>query len=186
MTENFEYWVAAYLMVPLIVVIFGRVFCWAKHDSVPEFFGGESKLFAIGSMLIVFFLWPLLPLGFLLEPIFTALGDRIASRQRVFCCKAHHLLEKVSVTDAEAAAKVIDPLHRVPDRPFGHLNPAWQAFLKKRRFGYSLRKFVIPGDENSHARDSECSTPRGQMKGYTWVMWRFTKAEIIFEWNTTV
>lgn len=39
------------------------------------------------------------------------------------------LLEKLSRADIEAAEMVDDPLHAVPDKPFGHLNSAWQAFV---------------------------------------------------------
>ena len=39
------------------------------------------------------------------------------------------LLEKLSRADIEAAEMVDDPLHAVPDKPFGHLNGVWQAFV---------------------------------------------------------
>lgn len=65
----------------------------------------------------------------------------------------------MSVEEAEAAAKTFDPLHTVHDVPPGHLNPAWQAFLREKRLGYTLRKFTIPGkldDRSAEPKWSAC------------------------------
>ena len=37
--------------------------------------------------------------------------------------------------------RVVDPLHAVPDVPFGHLNPAWKAFLGLKGEGEALWSF---------------------------------------------
>jgi len=39
------------------------------------------------------------------------------------------LLQKLSLAEIEANERVFDPLHAVPDLPFGHLNKVWQAFV---------------------------------------------------------
>lgn len=39
------------------------------------------------------------------------------------------LLEKLTRADIEAAELVDDPLQAVPDKPFGHLNAVWQAYV---------------------------------------------------------
>ncbi len=43
----------------------------------------------------------------------------------VFACRRKHLVRLVSSDAVEADAKVIDPLGRAPDLPFGHLNAGW-------------------------------------------------------------
>ncbi|MCF8211243.1 MAG: hypothetical protein K9K38_17855, partial [Rhodoferax sp.] len=40
------------------------------------------------------------------------------------------LLQKLSIADIEANERVFDPLHAVPDLPFGHLNAVWQAYVE--------------------------------------------------------
>jgi hypothetical protein len=55
----------------------------------------------------------------------------------------------------------------VGDVPFVHLNSAWQTFLKKKRLGYSLRKFTIPGKLDNRSGQPKWSTPSGRRVGYT-------------------
>ena len=50
--------------------------------------------------------------------------------ERVFRVESQHLLERLSVPEIERREIVVDPLQAVPELPFGHLNAAWQGFLK--------------------------------------------------------
>lgn len=56
---------------------------------------------------------------------------------REFAVQTADLRERLSSADIEAREWVTDPLHAVPNRPFGHLHAAWQAFVAQ----------VQPGDE---------------------------------------
>lgn len=49
-----------------------------------------------------------------------------------FTVRPQHLLEQISLEEIERRERVADPLHAVPDLPFGHLNGAWKAFLQGR------------------------------------------------------
>ncbi|CAK0741587.1 hypothetical protein CCP3SC5AM1_1080004 [Gammaproteobacteria bacterium] len=50
-----------------------------------------------------------------------------------FVSKNDLLERKNNVEEIELQELVSDPLNAVPDLPFGHLNKAWNIFLKKRR-----------------------------------------------------
>ena len=39
------------------------------------------------------------------------------------------LVEKLSRAEIETREQVVDPLHAVPNLPFGHLNGVWQSFV---------------------------------------------------------
>ena len=58
----------------------------------------------------------------------------------------HPAATLVAVThkEAEALGQVIDPLGFVPNKPFGHLHPAWQRLQAQMRRGDRLYKFVVP------------------------------------------
>lgn len=47
----------------------------------------------------------------------------------------------ISVAEVEAWERVIDPLGAAPDRPFGFLNPQWQAFRSELQDGDILLPF---------------------------------------------
>ena len=49
--------------------------------------------------------------------------------------------EKVSLVDIEAREVVDDPLHAVPNLPFGHLHGVWKAFLTGLEPGSELWSF---------------------------------------------
>ena len=48
-----------------------------------------------------------------------------------FRCKPAHLVKRVTISEAELFALVDDPLHRVPNCPFGHLNTGGSRSLCK-------------------------------------------------------
>ncbi|MDO8772730.1 MAG: hypothetical protein Q7K57_29320 [Burkholderiaceae bacterium] len=67
------------------------------------------------------------------------------------------LLEKLSQADIEDNERVDDPLHAVPDQPFGHLYKVWQAFIDGLEPGCELWSFQ--GRWKTAYRDN-------QMQGY--------------------
>ena len=156
-----------------------------RTGAILNPYKGETLLFSIGVTLVILFLWPLLILTMLLEPQCDDLKYRLAARRERFHCCREHLLESVTVESAERAATVMDPIHRVPDAPFGHLNAAWNAFLLRKRWGYRLRSFHIPGTppDGLHEGTPHWTVPRGGMLGYAWVGFWTIKAEFIYEWD---
>lgn len=67
------------------------------------------------------------------------------------------LLEKLSRADIENRERVNDPLHAVPELPFGHLHRAWQAFIDGLEPEYELWSFQ--GRWKTEYRDN-------QLQGY--------------------
>jgi hypothetical protein len=185
MSDQQLQWVIAYFVVPFVLFAVVRTYTFFKLGAKESPFKEESVLFNMGATIAAIALWPLVALGFAIGAVLESPQFLAIWRPKWFHCQRKHLLGSVTVEDAEASAKVVDPLHRAPDLPFGHLNPAWQAFLKQRRFGYRLKSFSIPGTSPDalHAGAPRWSTPLERKLGYAWVwMWQ-VKAEFIYEWD---
>ena len=185
MSAAYWAWVALYLMAPVVGVALARAYSGRKQESLPTLFKEQTLIFSICGLLVLLTFWPFVLIGLALDPWITKLGYWRDSRRYRYHCRPEHLLGRVTVEDAEASGKVVDPLHRAPDLPFGHLNPAWHAFLKQRRFGYRLKSFCIPGipPDALHAGAPRWSEPQGRRQGYAWVaLWK-VKAEFIAEWG---
>ena len=65
----------------------------------------------------------------------------VSQEERKFAVEHEHLLERLTVLEIERREAVTDPLKAAPELPFGHLNAAWQAFLKGRAEGTELWSF---------------------------------------------
>ena len=61
--------------------------------------------------------------------------------EREFAVEREHLLELLTAQEIEMREVVTDPLKAVPEVPFGHLNRAWQDFLKGHADGAELWSF---------------------------------------------
>ena len=61
--------------------------------------------------------------------------------EREFAVEREHLLERLTVQEIERREVVEDPLRAAPKLPFGHLNAAWQDFLKGHADGAELWSF---------------------------------------------
>jgi hypothetical protein len=64
-----------------------------------------------------------------------------------FAVTAEDLLERLTIQKIEQREMVIDPLHSVPELPFGHLHPAWVKFkdaLGEQDAVYSFTKIWHP------------------------------------------
>jgi hypothetical protein len=98
-----------------------------------------------GTVFVV--LWPLmLALQFWTRPAGKERTDGegepwLFPREREFAVGPGDLLEQFPAEEIERRERVSDPLGAVPDLPFGHLHPAWQAFLAKRGPGDALWSF---------------------------------------------
>jgi heme/copper-type cytochrome/quinol oxidase subunit 2 len=64
-----------------------------------------------------------------------------------FTVTAEDVLEQLTIQEIEQREMVMDPLHSVPDLPFGHLNPVWVKFkqsLNEQDAIYSFTKIWQP------------------------------------------
>lgn len=142
-----------YMGIGIVVLVTHRAYrAWKpRHDSFPTFPNPEEKppswktrLFdaifvPITALLIFVPVWPLLfsvEYGFPWHR-FKFWGNKAKKHvagnwpeaEPEFVVTTADLLEKLSRDDIEAAEMVDDPLQAVPDKPFGHLNAVWQAFV---------------------------------------------------------
>jgi hypothetical protein len=177
-------WAVLYVMTPVVGLGIGRKYSSRKQEPLAKLFEEQTLLFSIGFVLVLTVFWPLVLVSFALDPWISKIGYWLQRRRHRFHCQRKHLSGSVTVEVAEASAKVVDPLHRAPDLPFGHLNPAWHVFLKQRKFGYRLQSFRIPGIPLVlPAEFPDYSVPLRRKVGYAWVgLWEI-KAEFIHEWN---
>jgi hypothetical protein len=77
-----------------------------------------------------------------------------------FICQEAHLVKRVDLSLVESAHHVHDPLGRVSDIAFGHLNATWRDFLEQVRTGDEVWSFQIPVYWRLGA------LPGGAMSGY--------------------
>jgi len=83
---------------------------------------------AVGGLAIA--AWPLTFTILVNELRSSRKNDREFNEEPEFVCKSKDLLEIVSATEVEANSKVLDPMGRVPDLPFGHLNKGWRRLRR--------------------------------------------------------
>lgn len=67
-------------------------------------------------------------------------------KPKEFAVDLRDLREELTIAQIEASERVVDPLGAVPDLPFGHLNPAWRAFVAELRPGDRVHAFSARWD----------------------------------------
>jgi hypothetical protein len=102
--------------------------------------------------------------------------------EAAFTCRSQHLVRVVTPKAAQAEAKVFDPLGRVPDLPFGHLNAGWCALLAGKQEMDELWYFEVPGNEPDSVAQ-QWPVPQGAKRGYALVRSGKVRAEFVFEWD---
>jgi hypothetical protein len=102
-----------------------------------------------------------------------------------FYIRPKHLYRKITVSEAEAEATVLDPLGRVPELPFGHLNAGWIALGVKMALDVEFWRAFDPGAESNHLSESapKWAKPRGWREGYALLRKKMIQAEFIFKWD---
>ena len=65
----------------------------------------------------------------------------VSPEEREFAVEREHLQERLTLQEIERREVVADPLKAAPELPFGHLNTAWQEFLKDCTEGTELWSF---------------------------------------------
>lgn len=176
MTAEHWRWAGLYLLTPLAMIAVIRGYLYFKSGANEPVSKGESVAFLIGSLAVLLLLWPLIVPAILVNEKFK-IADRLAAwSESPLLCKRKHLTARVAIQYAEASGKVTDPMQRVPDQPFGHLNITWLTFLAKKKFGYKLHSFAIPLREENKALIA--------LRGYAWVRLGTVKAEFFYEWGS--
>lgn len=97
----------------------------------------------IGPVLAGFLLVAVWPVAVYMEAkqMFWKKDGAVDEEERAFAVERQHLLERLTVQEIEQREVVTDPLRAVPERPFGHLNTAWEEFLKGHPEGDELWSF---------------------------------------------
>ena len=116
---------------------------------------------------LILLIWPLAIVIFIQSVCFPSNGHWKPDPEAAFNCRRQHLVRVVAPEAAEAEAKVVDPLGRAPDLPFGHLNAGWHALLADRQIGDSLWYFEVLGAK----------------RGYALVQASKVRKEFVFEWD---
>jgi hypothetical protein len=83
------------------------------------------------------------------------------------------LISKLKQAEIETNERVVDPMHAVPEVPFGHLNPAWTAFVQTMTDGdvlWSFRSHWV-----NRWKDTELHV------GYVWVNGQDIKGHFLTE-----
>lgn len=75
------------------------------------------------------------------KELFQKKESYVSPEEREFVVEREHLLERLTVQEIERREVVADPLKAAPELPFGHLNAAWQDFLKGHADGAELWSF---------------------------------------------
>ena len=109
------------------------------HDAVYELtrekasiwkrFAHEILVPALAGLLVICF-WPI-AIFWLIQQAIEQRREKIRKEGRKFRVTKEDLIEKLSIEEIERCERVDDPLGGVPDKPFGHLWPAWRSFADK-------------------------------------------------------
>lgn len=203
MLTQMLHWLSLYLAIGLPVIILLRVLAVIKSKIQPngsmlreimqELQGKDSprvKWARVAGQLLMYplilLIWPVVIWFLILDQCFSKKTDWKPDPEAAFNCRRQHLIRVVLPEAAEAKAKVIDPLGRVPNLPFGHLNAGWCALLAGRQVGDTLWYFEIPGNPTgpeAPPQRHQWSVPRGGKRGFALVQSGKVRAEFLFEWD---
>ena len=138
-----------------------------------------------------FFAWWIWPLAALIiikkivSPSQLDQNDRCiaqaADPQYAFVYKRRTTCRKVSRAEALAMGQLEpDPLGRMPNVAFGHLNPAWEAMVGAMAPGDTLRYFTI-SPRRQRQDGPQWPHHRGALRGLAVLRKRLVQAELVFE-----
>ena len=124
----------------------------------------DKVLVPVMAGLAVIIAWPFVSVWAVKEGLVERRERKERERRRedgIFQIRRENLVRIISVTEVEQAEMVFDPLHTVPEKPFGHLHSVWTEFLKNR-----------PQDAELWAFANDWKTEWGSVfarRGYVWV-----------------
>lgn len=184
MPNNLSTWLCLYFGLPVVfwLALYTFKSIWQRDKlTLPSTSSSEGPVFVAVCALVVLLAWPVVFI------VLIADGYRLFRSRYVatFWYAQDHLQNQSTIEAAELSAKVLYPLQRTPDVPFGHLNPGWIAFLQEKKEGYVLYAFTSPGYPPAEPWESgpKWSTYRYRKLGYAWVKSGKIKAEFIYEWD---
>ncbi len=202
MSPDLQFWEVTYLTAGLVLLVAGRVLVKLFYKDKRSNFVREMmaametekstsekrrkffKNIAVGALAVA--IWPV---------TFSILVNELRGRESVrtfevegvsFNCTNKDLFEIVNPLEVEAMAKVFDPLGRVPDLPFGHLNHGWRVLRRKLRPGDVMWSFKTAGHTPSPERSEHTprySGPTNVMSGYAIVRSKKIVAEFLAQWD---
>ncbi len=178
--------IAFVLMTLAVSVIEGHWVPYFNDHPFVKFIGKtKAAIVAVAEHVTVMLIWPLV-VPVIAYELFTWIKSmREEKYHSQFHFRPKHLYRKMTVSEAEAEATVLDPLGRVPALPFGHLNAGWIAFVAKMEPDVELWRAFDPGAESDHLSESapKWAEPRGWREGYALLRKKRIQAEFIFEWD---
>lgn len=202
MSPDLQFWAVTYLTTGLVLLVVGRLLVKLLYKGKGSNFVREMMAametemsmsekrreffnkIVVGAIAVV--VWPV---------TFSILVSELRGRESVrtsevegvsFNCTNKDLLEIVNPMEVEAMAKVFDPLGRVPDLPFGHLNHGWRVLRMKLRPGDVMWSFKTAGYTPSPERSEHTprySGPTNVMSGYVIVRSKKIVAEFLTQWD---
>ena len=203
LTNPILYWFAIYLAVGLPMLVLLRLLGAMRTKLQPagemyraimadlrskESRGVRWTRFAREVLMypLVLLIWPVAVVAVIQSLCFPSNGQWKPDPEADFNCRRKHLVRVISPEAAEAEARVVDPLRRVPELPFGHLSAGWRALLADKQIGDTLWYFEIPGytpEPDESPQKHQWSVPRGAKRGYALVQSSKVRKEFIFEWD---
>jgi hypothetical protein len=94
--------------------------------------------------------WPVAVVLLVKDLIKPRHSEDVAEKQE-FRIREQDLIEQLSIDEIEKRERVEDPLGGVPDEPFGHIWPAWQAFVNELSADATLWSFAATDDTSYRA-----------------------------------
>ena len=188
MTAEIWSWVGLYLLVGGAVLVTTRVATFFFSRETLEVGWGALALYLVKnavSLMAMMVIWPVAMTIIGVELLSSSGSAWRARPVDKFRCRPEHLVKRVTILEAESLAQVDDPLHRVPNCPFGHLNKGWVTFALQVLPNDKLWSFQIHGDAKTLTRPGapKWAFPQGGMTGYAVVRRRKIAAEFIYEWD---
>lgn len=203
MSSDLKFWGITYLTVGLVLLLVARLLVKMFYKDKRSAFVKEMmnaiendksqaekrrkffKNIAVGGLAIA--VWPLtftILVNELRDSRRNDRSDRELNEKPEFICKSKDLLEIVNALEVEANSKILDPMGRVPDLPFGHLNKGWLRLRRKVRPGDVMWSFKTSGITPSFdGRKPRYNGPQNVVSGFAIVRNKQIVAEFLSQWD---
>jgi hypothetical protein len=112
-------------------------------------FAHEILLPALTGLVVICF-WPV-ALFWLIKHAFGERQRKNQEEESKFRVRQEDLIEQLSIEEIERRERVDDPLGGTPDKPLGHLSPAWTAFVEELGDDSTLWSFAATDDSGYEA-----------------------------------
>ena len=120
-------WWTCYLGIGILVFALVVAWDWYARTAMTSNGSATDRLIMLIAAMAVVSVWPVV-LVIQLQDIAKYVAHP-PQRYVKFKLSRRHLVRKVSIEEIEKIERVVDPLHAVPEIPFGFLNGAWRKFL---------------------------------------------------------